>query len=767
MQDAYNTFEFHKIKSLVFENCKTELGKIYAEELKMFSSKEELSVAISEFKEATNMINRFGVIPIHHSQNALRLIDIAKKTILLTPKDLNAIAEDVLTVIQVKKYLNQLDSSFPLIKEKGDSFYDLTTLEKEMHRVITSSLTIADNATTELHNIRRRLKKLESEVFEKGTSLSYTYGAYLNDENSTIRDGHYVLPVKSAYKNKVPGVVHDISSTGNTIFIEPLEIVNLNNEITSLRIEENEEIRKILKQLTMVVLLQQDEIVHNNKIISYLDFLSAKYSFMNTFNGIIAEQEDKQIISLIEVRHPLIDQNKVVANDYHLDEEKRIALISGPNAGGKTVSLKTIGLAILMNQCALPVCAKKAKLGYFNNIFIDIGDNQSLSDNLSTFSAHISNIAEITNKSRGKDLVLIDELGTGTDPQEGEAIALSVIKYLENKHTLAVISSHFSALKEYAFLSKHVENSSMIFDEEKLLPTYIFKQGVPGKSYALDVASRYGLKEEILSQAREIHQNKDVTEVSTLIKNLQDKVEENTILSNEIKKREKELNEKEKRLLNEEKLLKEKKDNYLADVNKEKKHIIESTQKQVQSIISKLSNENIKLHEVIALKKEIDELIDQEVDEIFSEDLAVNDLVAIPSLNMEGRIKSLQNKKAIVATTDGIDITIEKNKLHKIEKTVKRKEKQPKQWNVEINTSLGIELNLIGLHVDEARDKLATYLDQCILHHLKQVRIIHGFGSGALRKMTHEYLKSFKGVTYRLGNEYEGGSGCTVVMFND
>ena len=467
MQDIYQTFEFDKILEKISEFSKTEKGRLDISNIKMLPQKEEVKLALEELEEMMSLISRFSYLPIATSANMLKIIELAKKTALLTPRDLSLVREDILTSRKLKSYFEKVDSSYIHILSYVSRFEELDSLEKEIKRVITPSLTVDDKATPELREIRTKLKNLEASLNSRIASISLSYSSYLSDNNVTIREGHFVLPVKTVYKSKVLGIVYDVSSSGNTTFIEPLEIVQLNNDISSLKAEENEEVRKILKALTNLVLLQEEEIKNNNEIIAKLDFLSAKAIYALNEDMKVATLSDGQEIHLYQARHPLIDRNKVVSNDYHLDSEKRIVIISGPNAGGKTVSIKTVGLLSLMNQSGLALPVKEATLGHFNHIYIDIGDNQSLSDNLSTFSAHMSQISEIMDVVKEKDLVLLDELGTGTDPKEGEAIALSVIKYLEKKHPLCLISSHFGSVKEYAFLSKNVENSSLLFDETK------------------------------------------------------------------------------------------------------------------------------------------------------------------------------------------------------------------------------------------------------------------------------------------------------------
>ena len=766
MQNIYTTFEFHKIQELLIEYSKTELGREKINNLQMFSNINDIKNELLDLNEMISVTNRFGVMPITTSANALYLIGLAKKTGLLTPRDLNLIADDVLTSQAILKFFHKIDVSYPRLNSKISTFQDLSSLEKEIHRVITSSLTISDNATPELKEIRSKLRRLENSLQQKIASLSFTYAKYLNDDNATIRDGHVVLPVKTSEKSKVLGIIYDVSDSGATTFIEPMEIVQINNQMTSLKVEENEEIRKILKELTALVLLQEKEIIHNNAIIAELDFLIAKSLYANSIDANIAEIKDEQVVELIKARHPLIDQRKVVSNTYRLTNDKRIIIISGPNAGGKTVSLKTVGLLVLMNQCGLAVPAEKATLGYFKNIYIDIGDNQSLSDNLSTFSAHMNQIGEISQKVGGKDLVLIDELGTGTDPKEGEALALAIVKYLEHKKCFAMISSHFSALKEYAFLSDNIDNSSMIFDEDKLSPTYIFRQGAPGMSYALDVANRYGISEDIVADAKDFIKKNQVDEGSKLISILQKKLDNANKLEEELRKKERTLNDLEKRLSSDEKVLKEKRSKLLEDVQEEKQQIIDKAKQDVNDIISALSKDGTKLHEVIELKKKLQDLEDSTDIVSYNEEINVNDYVEIPALNISGRVMKINGNKVSINTDSGLSFTSSKDKLHKInapkESTVKQK-KNPIDLSLGIN--VGLELNIIGLHVDEAKNELIKYIDNCRLKHFTQVRIIHGFGSGALRKMVREYLDTQKDIKYRAGDGNEGGGGATVVVF--
>ena len=768
MQNVETTLEFFKIKEAIQEFAKTELGKEYVSSLSFSSDKEQIKNSLDILKEMMDLISRYNQLPLQSSVYILKLIEIAKKTALLTPQDLNYIANDIEQSIKLAQHLKKVEEEFPLIKSLVENFSDLTSLQKEIKRIVTPSLTVSDNASPELKEIRQKIRTLEANLNSKVASIAYKYGTYLSDSNVTIRDGHFVLPVKTVNKSKVLGVIYDVSDSGNTTFIEPLEIVQVNNDIASKKIEEAEEVRKILKKITALVLLQEVEVVKNNEIIAELDFLNAKANYALTNEMCIAKLSESQNVKLIEARHPLIDRSKVVSNDYFLNEDKRIVVISGPNAGGKTVSIKTVGLLIYMNQSGLAIPAKEAELGIFNHIYLDIGDNQSLSDNLSTFSAHMKNIGEILDVVKGRDIVLLDELGTGTDPIEGELIALGIVKYLEHKHPLAMISSHYSKIKEYAFISENIENSSMLFDEENLRPTYRYKYALPGKSYGLEVAKRYGIKDEIINEAKKELDNQSNNRFENLLKILQSNVEQNERLKDELEKERENLKAERKALELAQERLKNQKEHLLEDVRKEKEQIIEDTKAEIDEIIKALSKEDIKLHEVVELKKKVENLQDDIESIIYDEEINVGDYASIPSLNLEGKVIRTKGSKATLMSLDGLTVEVEIKKLHKIEPPKASSTKmKSSHYEDKINTSLGLELNIIGMRRDEALDALKKYIDACIVKNIKQVRIIHGFGSGILRKMTHEYLSTLKGVKFRLGDAHEGGGGATVVILHD
>ena len=766
MQNIFETFEFRKIQESLAKYSKTDLGHSYIASLS-FLSVEELKLAKQKLEEMVSLLMRFGPLPINVSKKAIDIIETAKKSGILTCKDFYDISVDIETTFALAKYFKKVDNTYPLMNALHERICDLSNLYEQIKKIVSNALTVKDDASPELYSIRAKIKAKEKKLQELSIRLSDSYKDYLNDERATIRDGHIVLPVKVGMKNKISGIIYDISDSGGTVFIEPMEIVELNNEITALKISENEEVRKILLELTNLVIIQEKEIVNNNKIIGELDFISAKAHYHREIDGTIALFSHTRTIELLEARHPLIDPQKVVANSYRLDEEKRILIISGPNAGGKTVSLKTVGLLVLMNQCGLSVPAQKAKLSYFSHIYVDIGDNQSLTDNLSTFSAHISQIGNILTHVKGNDLVLIDELGTGTDPIEGQAIALSVVQFLEKRGCFALISSHFNALKEYAFLSKWIENSSMMFDEQKLLPTYLFKEGVPGKSYAFEVAYRYGLPKEIIERAQQFLDSGEHKDEDNILQILQEKLVATVRLEKELQIKDEQLQKKDAELTKLAQSLNEKKQHLLEEVEEEKEKLLEQAKDKIDEIIKSVQNQpDIKTHQFIDAKGQLDNLKkDIELEE-FNEQIAVGDYVYLPSMHIYGVVKRIQGKKAYLDSDAGLSVEALTSRLKKLDRPIE-KAKPVIQKKIVVEDSLPLQLNLIGYHVDEALEALDKYIDQAKVRHMHQVRIIHGFGSGALRNAAHEYLKKQKGLTFRLGNEYEGGGGATVVTFDE
>ena len=769
MKNLYDTLEFNKIQEKLNLYIKTEVGKNLVNTLELSTDFFLLQKELSFVEEMMNLIVRFGTLPINNSSDLAIKIGFAKKGGILTPKDLNDIAEDIETSSKVISFVKKCEGNYENIKDFIKDFNILNHLSNSIKGVISPSLTIYDNASSKLKSIRTKIVSTQQELTARINSLVRTYSSILSDGNITLRNDHFVLPVKTTEKNKIQGIIHDVSNTGETTFIEPNSIVELNNKIYVLKLEEQEEIKRILLELTKEVLSYENEILTNNQMLGYLDFVQAKSLYGNDIDGYVATLEKEQQIHLIGAKHPLLNKDTCIPNSFELNKDHRIMIITGPNAGGKTVALKTVGLLILMNQCGLPLpTSKKPILSIFNNIFLDVGDNQSIQDNLSTFSAHITNIAQIVKNIGGKDIVLIDELGTGTSPNEGEALAISVINEILFKNSFGIISSHFEGVKILAMQNDNIINASALFDEEKLLPTYKIKVGMPGKSYGVDVASRLGMPEHIIENAKNYLANHQEQNLDNAINKLEKQFILNEKLSEELNAKLKNIEAKEiesnKILANIDKI----KEEAMLEAEEQKEELLKKARMEIDSILKELKENEIKLHTITAAKKALENLETEEIEvDSPNQEVEINDYVKIKDTNMQGKIIRKVKNNITVITQEGLSINTTTNKVIKTMAPAKKvAPRMTKGDQMIFKQSVPLELNVIGLHVDEALEKVEKYLDTCLARKIKSCRLIHGSGTGALRSAIHNYLKTLKSVdSFRLGGAGEGGVGATVVTF--
>ena len=769
MKNLYDTLEFNKIQEKLNLYIKTEVGKNLVNTLELSTDFFLLQKELSFVEEMMNLIVRFGTLPINNSSDLAIKIGFAKKGGILTPKDLNDIAEDIETSSKVISFVKKCEGNYDNIKDFIKDFNVLNHLSNSIKGVISPSLTIYDNASSKLKSIRTKIVSTQQELTARINSLVRTYSSILSDGNITLRNDHFVLPVKTTEKNKIQGIIHDVSNTGETTFIEPNSIVELNNKIYVLKLEEQEEIKRILLELTKEVLSYENEILTNNQMLGYLDFVQAKSLYGNDIDGYVATLEKEQQIHLIGAKHPLLNKDTCIPNSFELNKDHRIMIITGPNAGGKTVALKTVGLLILMNQCGLPLpTSKKPILSIFNNIYLDVGDNQSIQDNLSTFSAHITNIAQIVKNIGGKDIVLIDELGTGTSPNEGEALAISVINEILFKNSFGIISSHFEGVKILAMQNDNIINASALFDEEKLLPTYKIKVGMPGKSYGVDVASRLGMPEHIIDNAKNYLANHQEQNLDNAINKLEKQFILNEKLSEELNAKLKNIEAKEiesnKILANIDKI----KEEAMLEAEEQKEELLKKARIEIDSILKELKENEIKLHTITAAKKALENLETEEIEvDSPNQEVEINDYVKIKDTNMQGKIIRKVKNNITVITQEGLSINTTTNKVIKTMAPAKKvAPRMTKGDQMIFKQSVPLELNVIGLHVDEALEKVEKYLDTCLARKIKSCRLIHGSGTGALRSAIHNYLKTLKSVdSFRLGGAGEGGVGATVVTF--
>lgn len=768
MLDIYATLEIQRVLDEVCSYSKTEIGLNKIRNLKMLSE-EEASKALMLVSQMSDFILKNGSVPILSSLDLSKFIETALKGGVLTALDLDHIASDVLTANKVHNFFKKTDkTSYYELFELVKKLFDISELEIKIHKIIAPNLNIKDDASSKLKQIRQSIRKKEMDVRQIASRLIRQYHDFLSEDTMTIRNDHYVLPVETAHKNSVPGVIHDISDSGQTTFIEPEVLVHLSNQICVLRIEEKEEIYQLLKLLTAEVVKYSSQIDSNNKVIGEIDFISAKAEYSNKHNCYVVSFSKERLIDFKGARHPLIDEDKVVANDFNFNQSQRIVVISGPNAGGKTVALKTLGLLVMMSQMGLAIPTKEPGImAYFPRIYADIGDNQSLSDNLSTFAAHVSNLSTITHFVTAKDLVLLDELGTGTSPNEGEALALAVSDFLLSKKCFAFISSHFEKMKEYAYRREGVINAMMVFDEKQLLPTYILKIGYPGRSYGLEMANRYHLNKEVVDAAKKNLEYTGNRSVSDVIDKLNALLHDNEEINKKLKEEQRILENKTKDINFQNKLLKDKKDNLLSDVESTRAKMIEDAKNQINEVLKILDKPNVKQHELIEAKTKLKKLEEstEEFDE--NEEIKVGDYAEVAGLEIVGKVIKINKEKVELISVDGMSVKSTLNKLKKVSVLPEKSRKNLRNTDeiVFSKTNVKLELNIIGKHVDEAMAEVEKYLDDCRVKNFKQVRIIHGMGTGALRDAVRDYLDTCDFVdSYRYGEQFEGSTGATVVI---
>lgn len=769
MRNIYAILEYDKIRNLLADFANTELSLARIKSLSLINDKKSLKTELTILKEAIDILTNYREAPITSSKNLLSLIELARKGGMLTPLDFEAVANDILTANKLLSYLEKIPHIYENVLKKREELFDLSNVERKIHSIIAPDLRLFDSASPLLNKTRHNIDKLEKELSIQMAKEEELYSDYLSIKTITIRDGHAVLPVKRIYKNKVDGIIHDVSDSEQTVFIEPSSIVSINNEIIYEKSIEIEEIKRILKELTEYVLGFENKIIANNKIIGYLDFVFAKAKYALKNHHFVASISDDYTIDLLSARHPLISSDKVVANSFQMDKQHRLLLITGPNAGGKSVALKTVGLLSLMHLSGLAIPSNDgSRLPFFKNIFVDIGDSQSLSDNLSTFSGHIRNLSYIISEVKENDLVLIDEIGTGTSPLEGEALAIAIIDRLLQQKCFALISSHYEGTKAYALSHEGIQNASMLFDQEKLTPTYHLLVGIPGKSYGIEMAKRYNIDEEIIKKAKGYLKGKAHDELNESIDRLN---KQEAMLASQREKNkalEETLTHKIREAESDKRIYQNKRERLEEDATEIKAKLIKDVIDELDDIRRSVAKGDLKLHEVIRAKSRATELLEVQDEDLPTAKipLVVGDYAKIISLDIVGKITNIHNQKVELVSVDGLSFKSTLDKLVKCEPI--QKISKVKRADIDeallLKSDVKMELNVIGYHVDEALLMVDKYLDDARLRHFSQVRIIHGSGSGALRNAIHEYLKTKDFVLeYSFAGLSQGGQGATIV----
>jgi len=771
MYTDISILEFDKILQMLRRYVTTDLGKSEVLFIEPTNHQNQIEIMLGEVQEAKTMIERYDETPLDGVLNVKDALKRSKIGSVLQIEELLRIVSLIDAASKSNafiKKIRQLLIPSTLLNHYYDELMTHPLLKKTIELCIDDRGQIYDDASDELASIRKKIHVSEKRVEEKMASLLKTEQTKLTDSIITIRNNRLVLPVKAEYKNSFKGIIHDQSSSKETVFIEPMSCVEINNQLQTLFLEEKDAIEKILARLSYEVSLCADELENNLRLYTILDIIfgKAKFALANQHEAPILTANE---IELINARHPLIPREVVVPNTISFFQYHTI-VITGPNTGGKTVALKTLGLLSIMVQSGLLIPVDiGSKTMIFNHIFADIGDEQSIEQSLSTFSSHITKIIKILRSIEENSLILLDELGSGTDPKEGASLAISILDYIRNKSVFAMVTTHYPELKMYAYDLEDTVNASVEFDIESLKPTYRLQIGIPGTSNALDIASRLGLMEEIIEHARSVSMQFDN---DTMI--LMKKLEKQSIA---MQKEMDELLLKRKAIEAEKSELdasiivsKQKYNQKLAQIDNKKEQILTKTKEAAMRIIAELDelkkSADFKEHELARMKHEVKQLsIDEEKYlKLNHRQIALGDVVNVIPFQKYGVVTKQRGLHEYVVQMGVLTGIYSEKDLEFVDK--KSETKATSSGTVITQSDLRVELDLRGKRFEEAMDALDKYIDNCLMNHLEFAYIIHGYGTGALRKGVLDYLKKSSTVkSYRPGGMNEGGSGVTVISF--
>lgn len=788
-EKALKTLEYSKIIQMLENFATSSCGKDLCRSLIPLDNLNEIEIMQQETADALARIYQKSSLSfggVKDIRGSLKRLEIGST---LGTGELLSLCSLLENTNRAKAYARRENA-----EEKQDSLdgmfeilQPLTPLALEIRRCILSEEEIADDASAGLKQIRRSMKNTNDKIHSQLSSyVSGSARTYLQDAVVTMRNGRYCIPVKAEHKGQVPGMIHDQSSTGSTVFVEPMAIVKLNNDLRELEVKEQAEIEIILSNLSQYAAENLEAIEDNLKVMTQLDFIFARALLAKAQNATEPRFNTKGIIDLKKARHPLIDKHKVVPIDVRLGEDFDLLVVTGPNTGGKTVSLKTIGLLTLMGQSGLHIPAfDNSRLSIFKEVYADIGDEQSIEQSLSTFSSHMTNVVRFIEKADRDSLVLFDELGAGTDPTEGAALAIAILSHLHAQGIRTMATTHYSELKVYALSTHGVENASCEFDVETLRPTYRLLIGIPGKSNAFAISGKLGLPSYIIDKAKEqISQEDESFEdvLSTLEqsrKTIEAEEAEIARYKTEIESLKKQLEEKQDKL-------EQRKERILRDANEEAHRILREAKEyadQTMKIFNKAGKESMSAKELEQKRSELRKKMDQtgkkmalktpekKKSTLTAKDISLGDAVKVLSLNVKGTISSKPDAKGMVFVQMGIlRSKVHLSDLQLIDEPVITAPSLQRTGAGKIrmskSASIRTEINLLGKTVDEAIAELDKYLDDAYLAHLNSVRVVHGKGTGALRKGVHNYLKRLKYVKdFHLAEFGEGDAGVTIVEF--
>ena len=766
--------EFDQIKAQLAQSLSTSQGQAEMANLSPISDKVRIQKWFDELSEFGTIVQENGPVPLSNTADLTEILRRIELDASLASQEFAKIKKVLRLANETRRFFEQaVNVSFPILGQTIDKFVDVSYL-LGLLQVIDAAGALSDTASDKLFTLRQNIKKGDAEVKKILAEILSKSQASLTESIITIRQGRPVLPVRSDSKNKIPGIVHDMSASGQTFYIEPNRVVQLNNDIAQKKIEEKNEVARILRELAEAIKPHIDDIRQNTWLIGQIDLINAKYRYQIAQKATVPQISDHKAIKLYAARHPLIDPKIVVANDLLFDQTLETIVITGPNTGGKTITLKTLGVAQLMAQSGLPILADLgSQVGIFTEIFADIGDEQSIAQSLSTFSSHMTNIVKILDQVDAKSLVLFDELGAGTDPKEGAALAISILDFLKTKHAKTLATTHYPELKAYGVESVGVENASMAFDLDNFRPTYRLVQGVPGRSNALEISRRLGLPSQILEEAAGFL-TEDEHYVNVMIASLEQKNQEMTESARQIKSL-----EKDNQLLHHD--LTRALENFNRDREKElnkarqeAQDIVKVAVEEADHILKNLQEKSLlKPHEIIDAKHQLGELAPEIVDlsknKVLKKAKAKRGLkpgveVLVLSYNQRGNLVRLAKDGRWEVQMGLITTKLSEDEFEPIEPEETVKKVKTKAVKKTVTSNIKAQLDLRGVRYEEAQKMLDDYMDQALLANLHQITIVHGIGTGVIRDMVREYLQRSRHVkSYTYAPQNAGGSGASIV----
>ncbi len=775
MEKNYDVLEFYKIINELIDLSRLEKTKEKFLDIDIIKEKSILDkelmlmMEMIDFYKYDDGLELAGLADITKMMNSIDIIGS-----YLSAEDL-AVLKKNLTIFRISKSRSKnVRDKYRTIWNLFSDVEEVKDIENFISEAINDEGVLKDEASIGLRDVRRQKQNINANIKEKFDELisnKSTQNA-IQERIITQRNDRYVIAVKTDFKGLIKGIEHDRSATGSTVYIEPLNVVSLNNKLREYEAREREEIRKILLRITELVKTKKEEILEIKEILERLDFIDAKTTYSVNKKCIVPKIINKEYLKLVEARHPLIDENTVVPINFELGNPENIMLITGPNTGGKTVTLKVAGLLTIMALSGIPIPAnEKTEIGYFHNVLADIGDEQSLEQNLSSFSGHVSKIKDIIENANSKSLVLMDELGSGTDPMEGAAFAMAIIDYLNKKHVTSIITTHYSEVKAYAFNTTGIKSASMEFDVETLSPTYRLLEGIPGESNALIIARKYGISEEVIENAKS-YISEDNQRVEEMLKSIKEKNDELETMQAKLEATRTEL-DKQKSIYEQNMIkLENEKNEIIKRAYEEADNYLKNMQAKAKNLIDKINSEESKKEDAKNAQRSLNMLRESFITDkkknvkekkpvTQNVDFSVGEEVLVKTMNQNGKILKIMPNNRIQVQTGILKLVVSTDDIVKIQK--KKTNKFKNFASLKRTSQVRGEIDLRGMNADEAIAELETYMDRAMLTGYHEIYIIHGKGTMVLRKKIHEYLRTSKYVTeFKDANQNEGGIGCTV-----